>query len=163
MGGIARPASAVLNDLLAMHGADEPAKSVRSRMRKYLGRNRFPVIGASGSESHLQRGVTYQPIGVKGLVPLIEIVDRAVDPVLAIDGVLRRIRDVLPAPLAFFVSQRDSRHALLALVHYEGVLHSQRIEDRLFQKLCITLAGQAFDDLAEHDIGGVAVCELFAG
>src|SRR5205085_9326999 len=36
--GIARPASAVLHDLRAVHRADEPSETVRSWVRKYAGR-----------------------------------------------------------------------------------------------------------------------------
>jgi len=41
-------------------------------------------------------------------------------------------------------------------------VHSERIENRLLQEFCIPLASQALDDLAEHDVGVIAVFELFA-
>src|SRR4029077_12738150 len=51
---------------------------------------------------------------------------------------------------------------LLALIDHQGVLHSKRIEDGLLQKLGVTLASAALDDLAEDDVGGIAVFEFVA-
>ena len=68
----------------------------------------------------------------------------------------------MPVAVAFCVSQGEARHPLLAFIDHQSVLHGERIEDRLLQELGVALAGNALDDLAQHDIGGIAVFKLFS-
>ena len=44
-----------------------------------------------------------------------------------------------------------------------GVVHFERVEDRFFHECRVGRPGRDFDDLAEHDVAGVAVLELLAG
>ena len=77
--------------------------------------------------------------------------------------IFRRIGNVPPLLIPFFVPQGEARHLLVAFVHDKRVMHTERIEDGFFQELGIALASDSLDDLAKDDVARIAVFELFAG
>src|SRR6185295_10272452 len=101
-------------------------------------------------------------VGVEGLIPEVQVLDRGVERSRCVRErhiQVRRIDNAAGPPLVAGCPLLEYRVTVIVA----AALHAQRIEDLLLKDLLITLAGDLFDDGPKEKITRIVVGELRTG
>ena len=113
-----------------------PVTQVRSGYPRLLG------------EHQIQQLLRQQLLGVKNLIPAVEIFDSRVKPCCCVGNGHISVSDLFPMVVKPGVPRRQV--AIVMIV--AGILHLQRLKDILLQERLIRLAGDLFDNVTQHNV-----------